>query len=139
MVNVGFVCRVCRLKRLLLLLFIVTLPGCSSVGWLIHHNPPASDLYVTDEEVAECIAELSVEPQDNNAVVYNPDTDRYEIRPDAYAKALKDGIMYRLTKEKIAKFTADYKEDKLSTALKRDAGTSLFAIIIGLVATILLF
>lgn len=116
--------------RIGILFGALLLSSCSMISLTLHHNPPVESLFPTDEDVANCIASLSTEPTDSDAVLYNEDTDRYELRSDVYERALRDGIMYKLQKEKVAEFTKDYKEEKFGDAAKKDAGTALFTILL---------
>lgn len=105
--------------------------GCSSVSWVIHHNPKTSDLFVTEDEIDNVIEELTTaEPKETDAVVYNQVTDRYELKPGVYKNALRDGIIKRIQDKKIKAFLKDYRPETFGSALKDDAGTAGILIIL---------
>jgi hypothetical protein len=110
--------------------------GCSAASWVVHHNPPASDLLVTEADVDEVIEGLSKgEPADPEAVLYNRTTDRYELKPETYKRALRDGIMRRAQDKKIEEFLEDYRPETFGGALKRDLGTAgIVVILLGVLA-----
>lgn len=59
-------------------------------------------LSITDAEVDAKLAALSGPPKDPTAVVYNATGDVYEMRPDVYKRAVRDGVVKDIQDEKIA-------------------------------------
>jgi hypothetical protein len=103
-------------------LFIAS--GCSTASWVIHHNGSANDLAITEADVDAMIDELSTrQSQDTKTIQYNGDTDRYELTPDIYRKAVRDGVIRRIQDKKITEFLKSYRPDSLTDALKKDMGT----------------
>ena len=122
-----------------LILLLVYSSGCSTASWVVHRNPPASDLFVTEADVDAVIEELSkTGPKDPVAVLYNQTTDRYELKPETYKKALRDGIIKRIQDQKIRAFLEDYRPETFGEALKKDVGTAgILVVLLGILAGIL--
>ncbi len=105
--------------------FLAAVSGCSTASWIIHHNRPAEDLLITEADVDAMIDELSLaQAKDSDAILYNKTVDRYELTPDVYKKAIKDGIIRRIQDNKINGFIGDYRPDTFMSSLKKDMGTA---------------
>jgi len=110
--------------RLVLVLVLVLTTGCSTASWIVNPPPHVSELYVTEDDVVEYMDRLSdMEPPDPDAVLYNPETDRYEVKAPVYKRGLTKSIMYEIQKEKINEFAEDYQRETFGKALKKDLGT----------------
>lgn len=113
--------------------------GCAAgnllVDNLIGNNPDPEDLYVTEEDVATMLGELSTKtPTDPDAVLYNETKNVFEMKPEAYKKAVTSGVMYELQKKKIAEFLKHYKQRTFWGELKKDIGDGIIITIIGIAA-----
>jgi hypothetical protein len=109
----------------------IVLSGCSTASWVIHHNKTADVLVISEADVDAMIDELSTaQPSDSSVVLYNKDTDRYELTPDTYKKAIRDGIIRRVQDRKIREFLDDYRPEKVTDALRKDMGTAGFIILV---------
>jgi hypothetical protein len=93
-----------------------------SFNKLTGHKPDlAMALTVTDKDVDKKIEELSLkEPLDKEGVLYNPETDRYEMKAELYKRAVRDGILYDILKEKTDSLVETYKPDTFWGCLKGD-------------------
>jgi hypothetical protein len=108
----------------MLFIALFLLSGCSTASWLINPPPNVSDLYVTEDDVVEYFDRLSDQtPSDPDAVLYNPETDRYEMKSGTYKKALTKSVMYEIQKEKIEEFAEDYNRETLGKAARKDLTT----------------
>lgn len=117
----------CKLAVILscLICLLVMAGGCSSASWIIHHNSSGDDLLITEADVDAMITELSLgQPADSEKIVYNETTDRYELTPDAYRKAIRDGIIRRVQDNKISAFLESYRREGFTDALRKDMGTA---------------
>lgn len=104
---------------------LIVVNGCSTASWIIHHNTTADDLIITEADVDAMIDELSLAPpKDPDAILYNKTADRYEFTPDAYKKAIKDGIIRRIQDNKIREFLGDYRPETFTGSLRKDMGTA---------------
>jgi hypothetical protein len=111
--------------------FLFAASSCSTASWVIHHNRPADDLLITEADVDAMIDELSLaQAKDSDAIIYNKTIDRYELTPDAYKKAIKDGIIRRIQDNKINGFIEDYRPDTFMSSLKKDTGTAGIVILL---------
>ncbi|MBN1882813.1 MAG: hypothetical protein JW885_11610 [Deltaproteobacteria bacterium] len=80
---------------------------------------------MTEDDVVEYFGRISKqEPSDPDAVLYNPETDRYEVKAPTYKKALTKSVMYEIQKEKIIAFSRDYHRETFGKAVKKDLGTA---------------
>ncbi len=114
-----------------LICLLVIAGGCSTASWIIHHNGSGDDLLINEADVDAMITELSlVQPVDSETILHNETTDRYELTPDAYRKAIRDGIIRRIQDSKISAFLESYRRESFADALRKDMGT---------VGTIILF
>jgi hypothetical protein len=110
---------------------LAVLSGCSTASWIIHHNPKADALIITEDDVDVIIDELSgTQPSNPGVVVYNGNTDRYELTPDTYRKAIKDGIVRRIQDKKIREFLETYRPEGFFDAFRKDMGMAGFVILI---------
>ena len=127
-----------RVAAVLLSFFI--LAGCSTASWIVDPPPRITDLYVTEDDVIEYFERLSgTEPSDPDAVLYNPETDRYEVRAIEYQRGLTKTIMYEIQRERISEFAEDYSRETFGTAIKRDLGTAgICGVIIAVAIAVLL-
>ncbi len=108
-----------------LICLLVIAGGCSSASWIIHHNSSSDDLLITEADVDAMITELSLEqPVDSEKILYNETTDLYELTPDAYRKAIRDGIIRRIQDNKISAFLENYRRESFTDALRKDMGTA---------------
>ncbi len=114
-----------------ILLFLIS--GCSTASWIVHHNGTADTLLITKADVDTALDELSTtHPDKPYEVLYNTSTKRYELTPDVYKKALRDGIIRRIQDRKIERFLNDYRPETLMDALRKDLGTTgIFIILLG--------
>lgn len=107
-----------------LVCLLVVTSGCSTASWIIHHNGTADDLTITEADVDAMIDELlSAQPENPETVLYNKTTDRYELTPDAFRKAIRDGIIRRIQDKKIGEFLENYHFESFTDALRKDFGT----------------
>jgi hypothetical protein len=114
-----------------LICLLVIASGCSTASWIIHHNGSGDDLLINEADVDAMITELSlVQPVDSETILHNETTDRYELTPDAYRKAIRDGIIRKIQDSKISAFLESYRRESFADALRKDMGT---------VGTIILF
>ncbi len=110
---------------------LIAANGCSTASWVIHHNNNAEDLLITEADVDAMVDELSLaRPKDSDAILYNKTQDRYELTPDAYKKAIKDGIIRRIQDNKINGFLMDYRPETFMGSLKKDMGTAGIVILL---------
>ena len=116
------------------------LAGCSTVSWIIDPPPHITDLYYTEEDVLKVLSDLDAEvPVDPEAVLYDKIGGRYELKPQAYRKAVTDGIVKRIRDDKIEDFARDYTEYRFIDAVKRDIGTAgITAILLFVVVAVIL-
>ncbi len=113
--------------------------GCSTASWIIHHNGTTDDLVFTETDVDAVIDELSLVQQGySGAVLYNSLTERYELAPDTYKRALRDGIIRRIQDKKIKEFLKDYRPETFMSALRKDLGTAgILVILLGVLGSLL--
>ena len=102
----------------------LSIGGCSTASWIIHHNGTVDDLTIAEADVDALINELSLaQPENPDAVLYNTSTERYELTPDIYKRALRDGIIRRIQDKKIKEFFEDYRPETFISAFRKDLGT----------------
>jgi hypothetical protein len=104
---------------------LIATSGCSTASWIVHQSGTADDLIITEADVDAMIDKLSLaQPKDSDAILYNKTKDRYELTPDVYKRAIKDGIIRRIQDNKISGFLEDYRPETFTGALKKDMGTA---------------
>lgn len=126
-----------KLRFTLALALALMMTGCSTASWIVNPPPHSSGLYVTEDDVADYFDRIADQtPSDPEAVLYNPETDRYELKSGAYKRALTKSVMYEIQKEKIGEFVEDYQRETLGGAIKRDLATAGVTIILVLIAIV---
>lgn len=108
------------IKTAVIAIIIFSFSGCSTASWVISPPPHVETLYVTENDVIAYMDRLSQMDGDPDAVLYNPETDRYEMRADVYKRALTKSIMYEIQTEKIDEFAGDYERETFGKAFKKD-------------------
>ena len=89
-----------KLIGLILMIFLcIWFFGCASVP----------SMSITEAEIDAKLEALSGTPKDPGAVVYNETESLYELRPDVYKRAVRDGVVKDIQDEKIAEMN-DYLE-----------------------------
>lgn len=83
-------------KALSLILVCLFLASCAEI-------PTMS---ITEADIDAKIAALSGPPKDPDAVLYNATNDRYELKPEVYKRAVRDGIVKDIQDEKIDEMNA---------------------------------
>ena len=128
------------LKILCVTFFLIfATQGCSTASWIVNPPPSVSDLYVTEDDVAAYFDRISeTEPSDPDAVLYNPETDRYEVKAPAYKRGLTKTIMYEIQKEKISEFAEDYQRETLGKVLKKDLTMTVVGVILAIVGVVVI-
>jgi len=107
-----------RIIILLALCFCLT--GCGTVAYLVNPPPKAGDLYVTEDDVLAVIESLDEEQSNPDAVVYNPNTDRYEITPEAMERAVSDSVMKKAYEANIEEAVEKMDGWNLGAVFRRD-------------------
>jgi hypothetical protein len=117
---------------------LLSLGGCSTASWIIHHGGTSDDLFVTEVDVDALIDDLSLEPEKySGAVLYNASAEKYELTPDTYKRALRDGIIRRIQDKKIKEFLEDYRPETFMSSLRKDLGTAgILVILLGVLGSL---
>ena len=70
-------------------------------------------------------------------MIYNKTSGKYEMSPDAYEKAVRDGVLAKVQAKKIKEFLAEYHRGTVKDAMLKDAGMTLFGVVLAFVALFL--
>jgi hypothetical protein len=127
------------LPRLVVICFIFLMFGCSTASWIIHHNGTAETLIITEADVDTAMSSLSEShPERPDAIYYDASSGKYELAPDIYKRALRDGIIRKIQDEKIREFLENYRADTITDVLRKDLGTAgLLVILLGILGGLL--
>lgn len=108
-----------------LVFLVVTTTGCSTASWVVNHKSSSDSLIITEADVDEMIDKLSMaRVEDTGGILYNKVTDRYELTPDIFRKAMRDGIIRKIQDRKISTFLEEYHQESFTDALRKDMGTT---------------
>lgn len=108
-----------------LVFLVATATGCSTASWIVNHKNPADILMITEADVDEMIDELSMaRSEDSGDILYNKTTNRYELTPDIFRKAMRDGIIRKIQDGKISTFLEEYHQESFTDAMRKDLGTA---------------
>ena len=117
-------------KLLIVCLVIFCFTGCSTISRVTHlkGQPPVTELFPDDEDIAEVIEDIKAKPPVKSKIKYTPQG--YLIPPDIYEKILNDKIYLMALKAKVKAFAADYDPETLNDAMRKDAGTMAITILL---------
>ena len=89
---------------------------------------------ITEDDVDAAIGELSRAPVErSDDIVFNMSTGKYELAPDVYKRAIRDGVIRRIQDKRISEFLENYRPETFTKALGKDIGTgTLFLIVLGI-------
>lgn len=118
------------MKKIIALgIILLFFTGCATTSRLVHlkAQPPVTDLFPDEKDIAEIIEEIKTRPPSTSKAV-TWDGEYYKITPEAYEKILNDKIYLMALKKKVQEFAEDYDPHTLSDAWRQDLGTSLITL-----------
>lgn len=133
-------------KRLIAIVLVLLLGGpmigCSTVSFIIDPPPKGEKLVYGEEDVLRTIKEMQEKGEASGksgdpAVTYNKTSGKFEMSPDAYERAVRDGILAKVQEKKIKEFLAEYRRGTIKDAMLKDAGMTLFGVVLAFVALFL--
>ena len=117
-----------KITLILILLFVFT--GCSTISRItdLKGQPPVTDLFPDDEDIADVIEEVKARPPVKSRIKHTPQG--YLVPPDIYEKMLTDKIYLMALKAKIKAFAEDYDPETIKDAWRKDMGTATLTILL---------
>jgi len=121
----------CVLVLVLVLIIVLTFTGCSTTSRLVNlkGQPPVTDLFPDDEDIARVIEEIKDKPAPKKTAVKWDGKD-YRVSPAVWEKVLNDKIYLMALKKKVQEFAEDYDQETLKDAWRKDLGTSILTILL---------
>ena len=110
---------------------IIAITGCATASRLVDlkGQPPITDLFPDDEDIARVIEEIKAKPTLNSGAVKWTGTG-YHVSPAVWEKVLNDKIYLMALKKKVQEFAEDYDPETLKDAWRKDLGTSILTILL---------
>jgi len=118
-------------KIVVLAVTLIFFTGCATASRLIDlkGQPPVTDLFPDDEDIARVIEEIKAKPEPKKTTVKWTGTG-YLVSPAVWEKVLNDKIYLMALKKKVQEFAEDYDPETLKDAWRKDLGTSILTILL---------
>lgn len=110
---------------------IIAITGCATASRLVDMKgqPPITDLFPDDEDIARVIEEIKEKPKLNSGAVKWTGTG-YLVKPEVWDKVLNDKIYLMALKKKVHEFAETYDPETIKDAWRKDLGTSILTILL---------